>query len=469
MNEKKKYEIIKKWSEGLITFKRARLKLGYTEQHMYRLKKIYKEKGKDGFIHGNRGRKPKITLDQSLSNDIVHYYKTEYQGFNFSHYKFVLAKEKNINVSYSKIYNVLTVQNDILSPRANKQTRKKYKKLQLLKKKEIKNKSEKEINKIVSKQIALEDSTPRLPSTFYFGENIELDASSFVFFGSSKTHLHLSIDTATNICTGAYLDYQETLNGYYHVAYQIFLNYGLPMKFTTDGRTIFEYMSKKMKSDEKAYFTQFKHACNTLGIELNVTSKSQKKPRVEKYNETFQDRLSHELHHKNITTIEEANDYLINTFIPEFNELFAKKNETTESVFERIVDTNELNYILAILSIRKFNSGNSISYKGKVYLPYNEDNKLVCYRKDTECTVIEAFDKKLYAQIYGEIFILKELQSKLERDETLEDYFNKINNDDTKNIIPKPQSDWDKDNLDEIFEDINKEYNIYDSHNPKLL
>lgn len=469
MNEKKKYEIIKKWSEGLITFKRAQLKLGYTEQHMYRLKKIYKEKGKDGFIHGNRGRKPKITLNQSLSDDIVHYYKTEYQGFNFKHYKFILAKEKNINVSYTKIYSVLTIKNGILSPRANKQTRKEHKKLQLLKKKENKNKSEKEINKIVSKQIALEDSTPRLPSTFYFGENIELDASSFVFFGDLKTHLHLSIDAATNCCTGAYLDYQETLNGYYHVAYQIFLNYGLPIKFTTDGRTIFEYMSKKMKSDEKAYFTQFKHACNTLGIELNVTSKSQKKPRVEKYNETFQDRLSHELHHKNITTIEEANDYLINTFIPEFNKLFAKNIDTTESVFEKIIDFDELNYILAVLSIRKFNSGNSISYKGKVYLPYSEDNKLVCYRTGTECTVIEAFDKKLYVQVYGEIFILKELQNKLERDETLEDYFDKMNNADTKNKLPKPQSDWDKDNLDEIFEDINKEYNIYDSHNPKLL
>ena len=469
MNEKKKYEIIKKWSEGLITFKRAQLKLGYTEQHMYRLKKIYKEKGKDGFIHGNRGRKPKITLNQSLSDDIVHYYKTEYQGFNFKHYKFMLAKEKNINVSYTKIYSVLTIKNGILSPRANKQTRKEYKKLQLLKKKENKIKSEKEINKIVSKQIALEDSTPRLPSTFYFGENIELDASSFVFFGDLKTHLHLSIDTATNCCTGAYLDYQETLNGYYHVVYQIFLNHGLPIKFTTDGRTIFEYMSKKMKSDEKAYFTQFKHACNTLGIELNVTSKSQKKPRVEKYNQTFQDRLSNELHHKNITTIEEANDYLINTFIPEFNKLFAKNIDTTESVFEKIIDFDELNYILAILSIRKFNSGNSISYKGKVYLPYSEDNKLVCYRTGTECTVIEAFDKKLYVQVYGEIFILKELQNKLERDETLEDYFDKMNNADTKNKLPKPQSDWDKDNLDEIFEDINKEYNIYDSHNPKLL
>ena len=205
----------------------------------------------------------------------------------------------------------------------------------------------------------------------YAGENIELDASEFIFFGNVKTHLHLSIDTSTNPCTGAYLDYQETLNGYYHVTYQILTKYGIPMKFTTDGRTIFEYMSKKMKSDEKAYFTQFKHACDTLGIELKVTSKSQKKPRVEKYNQTFKDRLSHELHYKNITTVQEANEYLINTFISEFNKLFATEITNRNSVFEKLSkqDINNLNYILAILSIRKFNSGNSINYKGKHTYP----------------------------------------------------------------------------------------------------
>lgn len=63
MREKEKYEIIKKWDKGLITYKRAKLKLGFSERHMYRLKKIYKEKGKEGFIHGNRDRKPKITID----------------------------------------------------------------------------------------------------------------------------------------------------------------------------------------------------------------------------------------------------------------------------------------------------------------------------------------------------------------------------------------------------------------------
>ena len=92
---------------------------------------------------------------------------------------------------------------------------------------------------------------------------------------------------------------------------------------------------------------------------------------------------------------------------------------------------------------------------------------MVCYRNGTECTVIEADDKHLYIQIRGEIFILKELQSVLEKDETLEDYFNKINNT-RQNNLPTPQSDWDKDNLDEIFEEINKEYKIYDSRNPKV-
>ena len=69
---------------------------------------------KKGVVFGNRGRKPKITIDQSLSDNIVLYYQTEYQGFNFNHYKYMLKKEKNIIVSYTKIYNELTIKNNIL-------------------------------------------------------------------------------------------------------------------------------------------------------------------------------------------------------------------------------------------------------------------------------------------------------------------------------------------------------------------
>jgi hypothetical protein len=467
MKEKENYKIIKEWNDRRINFKRAKLKLGYSERHMYRLKKILNEKGKDGFIHGNRGRKPKITIDQSLSDNILLYYQTEYQDFNFSHYKNMLQREKNIDVSYTKIYNVLTIKNNILSPKARKVTRKNFRKKQLMKKKENKNLNGKQIDKIVTQQIQLEDSTPRLPRSRYFGENIEIDASSYNFFGDITTHLHLSIETSSNTCTGAYLDFQETLNGYYHTVYQIFVNYGLPIKFTSDGRTIFDYISKKMKSDEKAYFTQFKRACDTLGIELIVTSKSQKKPRVEKYNQTFQDRLSKELHHNNITTIDEANEYLINTFIPEFNKLFGRKISNNNNVFVKPDNVESLNYILAVLSIRKFNNGNSISYKGKTYLPYDKNNNLVCYRNKTECTVIEAYDKELYVQVYNEIYKLIPLQEELEDGEDLENYFEKVKGNEKINI-PEARHDWDKDEVNDTFEKINKEYKIYDRHNPRI-
>ena len=57
---------------------------------------------------------------------------------------------------------------------------------------------------------------------------------------------------------------------------------------------------------------------------------------------------------------------------------------------------------------------------------------------------------------------------RVKENESLEGYFEKTNKDESKMTLPNPQSDWDKDNLDEIFENINKEYKIYDSHNPKV-
>ena len=53
------------------------------------------------------------------------------------------------------------------------------------------------------------------------------------------------------------------------MTYQILLNYGIPMAFYSDRRTIFEYYSKKMVNIEKDTFTQFQAACDKLGIEIN--------------------------------------------------------------------------------------------------------------------------------------------------------------------------------------------------------
>ena len=65
-----------------------------------------------------------------------------------------------------------------------------------------------------------------------------MDGSIHLWFGTKKCCLHLSIDKTTNTVVGAYFDWQETLNGYYHIFKQILENYGIPAKFLTDNSKI---------------------------------------------------------------------------------------------------------------------------------------------------------------------------------------------------------------------------------------
>ena len=228
--------------------------------------------------------------------------------------------------------------------------------------------------------------------------------------GDKKTCLHLAIDKATSTIVGAWFDYQETLNGYYHVLYQILIKYGIPYKFFTDNRTVFNYMSLNpdKRTSDKDVLTQYGYACKQLGIDLETSPVSQAKGLIERTNGTFQGRLVQELRLNNITTIEEANKYLINVFVPSFNEEFALDYKKFPTVFETSPTEEKINYTLAILTPRKIDNGNSIKYHNKYYQPYL-NNELKCFVPKTECLVINAFNGELLVLIDEKIFELKEL------------------------------------------------------------
>ena len=410
MNEQQKYETIKELIEHNGNKIRASKKLNLSVRQINRLIIIYKEKGKSGFVHGNRGHIPSKALDKSISDDIILLYKTKYQDFNFNHFKEYLDEEENIHVSYKIIYNLLKKEG-ILSPKARKKTKRNFKKQQLLKEKKINlSMSEKQINNIISHEIALEDSNPRGEKPKYFGELIEQDGSIHLWFGDKKTCLHLSVDKATNTIVGGYFDHQETLNGYYHVLYQILVNYGIPYKFLTDNRTVFNYMSLNpdKRTSDKDVLTQYGYACKQLGVLLDTTSVSQAKGLIERDNGTFQDRLVNELKLNGINTIEKANEYLIKVFIPKFNKKFATDYKKFQSVFEKSPSLKNINYILAVLTPRVIDNGNSIKFKGKYYQPYL-NNQLKCFMPKTECLVINSFNNELLVTIDDNIYELKEL------------------------------------------------------------
>lgn len=441
MKEQKKYEVIKELVEHGGNKERAALKLGITIRQVNRLIIIYKERGKEGFVHGNRSRKPATTLNKSLSEDIILLYKTKYQDFNFSHFKEYLEEEENIKVSYKFIYDTLTKEG-ILSPKARKRTIKEYIKKQLLKEKKINlAMSEKQINEIVNHEINLEYSHPRGEKPKYFGEIIEQDGSIHLWFGDKKTCLHLAIDKATSIIVGAWFDNQETLNGYYHVLYQILNNYGIPYRFLTDNRTVFNYMllNPDKRTSEKDVLTQYGYACKQLGIDLNTTSVSQAKGLIERTNGTFQGRLVNELKLNGITTIEEANKYLTEVFVPKFNSKFAMDYHKFKSVFEIAPSEEVINYTLAILTPRKIDNGNSIKYKNKYYQPYL-NNEIKYFLPKTECLVINAYNGELLVAIDEQVLELKELS----RNERFSKEFDEevVEKQEKKKYIPPMTHPW---------------------------
>ena len=410
MNEKEKYEVIKELVDHNGNKNRASKKLGISRRQIDRLIIKYKEKGKSAFVHGNRNRKPISTLDKSISEDIILLYKNKYYDFNFNHFKEFLKNYENIDVSYKFIYKTLT-KSGILSPKARKKTKRAYAKNKLLSEKKINlDMPDEQIESIISHEIALKDSHPRGEKPRYFGEIIEQDGSIHEWFGGIKTCLHLAIDKATSTIVGAYFDKQETLNGYYHVFYQILINYGIPYRFLTDNRTVFNYMSLNpdKRTSDKDVLTQYGYACKQLGVELETTSVSQSKGLIERTNGTFQGRLVQELRLNNITTIEKANNYLLNVFVPYFNERFALDYKNFESVFEESPSEEKINYTLAILTPRKIDNGNSIKYKNKYFQPYL-NNELKCFMPKTECLVIKAFNGDLLVTIDEQVLELKEL------------------------------------------------------------
>ena len=357
MDENEKYGIIKKLVETDGNKKTAALKIGCTERHVNRMIKGYKEKGKEFFVHGNRGKQPATSFPPDIKQSIIDLYRNKYYECNLTHYRELLQKEE------------VSLQTSILG---------------------------------------LENAHPRRPRCARFGEMLQMDASEHPWFGGLVTHLHITVDDATGMLLGAYFDKQETLNGYYHVLHQVILSYGIPYQFLTDRRTIFEYKNKGDNAVDKDTFTQFGYACKQLGIDIRTSGVAQTKGRVERMFGTLQSRLPIELRLAGVSSIEEANKFL-NSYIKEFNKQFALPFDNITSVFEKQPGVEKINLILAVLSPRKFDNGSCLKYQKEYYLPVDSRGMAVYFRKGTSAMVIKAFNGELYCCIDEHVYALERL------------------------------------------------------------
>lgn len=411
--EQIKYKVIKKLVDTNGNKKRAAIKLNCTIRTINRLIQLYKVQGKAGFIHGNRGRKPAITYPLEIKNSIKSLYQSnDYSGANFQHFQELIYKCKGISISRNTINRWLR-EDDIISPKAQRKTKKKLR--NELKKRQKKTTSHKETIAIDETLVTLEyaDAHPTRPRCANMGELIQMDASPhpWFHFTEDKYHLHLAIDDATGTVVGAYFTKEETLYAYYQVFYQILCNYGIPYEFLTDRRTIFEYKRKNAPQDYEDTFTQFSYACKQLGTTIQTSSVPQAKGRIERLNQTLQSRLPVELKLHNIKSVEEANHFL-KSYITEFNQQFALPIHSTKNVFEKQPSQEFINQTLSVLTSRQIDNGHCIRFKNKVYIPKDKNGTTQLFRKGSSAIVIESFDGNMYVNILDHLFALEELEQR---------------------------------------------------------
>ena len=414
MKEELKYKVIKdlvdKGSDGNLK-KRAAVKLGCTIRTINRLINVYVMEGKQGFSHKSKGKAPPTKIDEEFKRDIIDNYVLNYYDANLTHYSEIVEEDYDIKISPETI-RLWLIEENIISPKTHKITKKRIKKRLKEELKKASSKSKSNEIKLKLEELDRKDVHPRRERSKYFGEMIQMDASELEWINGVTWHLHVAIDDATSMVVGAYFDTEETLDGYYHVFAQILVNYGVPAMFYTDRRTVFEYISKRRLFDYDDTFTQFSYACHKLGVEIKTTSVSEAKGRVERVNETLQSRLPVELRRANVTCIEEANEFL-KGYLNKFNDKFSLQLNITKSVFEPPLHKEKINQTLSVLTVRTIDGGNSVKFKNKYYMPVNRNGSDVYLPEGSKILMVETFDDKLYINALDCLYGAREIKKNL--------------------------------------------------------
>lgn len=406
MNEKKKLDTIKDVIMNKISKKMAAEILFCTIRNINLLINKYNKYGYSAFIHKNRGKISNRKIDYLLENKIINLYENDYYGFNYSHFKELIEEEHNIIVSYNYI-RVILLKNKLYSPRLHRLTEKNIR-LEL-----IKENNSPKINNVEKEQnlrllLNLEKAHPMQNRKTFFGERVQADASQHYWIKGEKWHLHGMIDDATGKIIGLYFSKEETLQSYYEITKQMFLNYGLPEEILTDKRTIFWSPKEKESDMHSDSLTQFGFVCNNLGIKLTTTSVPQTKGRIERLWGTLQDRLPKLLARANINNLDQANKFALD-YIEKFNNRFSLHLNNINNSFRKLENDQNIDFLLSRRFTRKINNGGTIKYMHKYYLPHSAGIPVI-YKNKQDIFVVITMSNELYANTYSEWLPLVEVQ-----------------------------------------------------------
>ena len=348
--ELSKYEIITNLIGGLMNGTQAARQLNLTVRHIKRLKKKVKEHGPISLIHGNRGKPSNRRITPEVIARAKTCLKKHYHDFKPTFASEKLKENHQITLSSETVRTIMTD-------------------LELWKPKPRKENGEYRIWR---------------PRKEYYGEMEQFDGSYHRWFEDRAPGCCLlaAVDDATGQITRARFAHDEGVKPVLGFWRGYLDKQGKPVSVYLDRYSTYKINAKHLFDDPEV-LTQFERAMKDLDISVIHAHSPQAKGRIERLFGTLQDRLVKELRLAGISTMREANIFLGETFIPEFNRRFSVVPEKKGNLHKKLTRTedNRLDGIFSIQENKTVNNDFTVRYDKKWYQLDKVQPTLVC-RKD---------------------------------------------------------------------------------------
>ena len=173
------------------------------------------------------------------------------------------------------------------------------------------------------------------------------------------------IDDATNTLHARFVDADNTEQNL-RVLWSYLQRYGRPQAVYTDKAGMFQpTLARGWKNDdpEPKTETQIGRALRELGIEWIAAHSPQAKGRVERCFGTLQDRLVKALRKAKVGSLEQANAYLENVFLPLWNQRFTRSPASPVEGHRRL-EKLDLPSILSVVEQRGVANDYTVQWRG---------------------------------------------------------------------------------------------------------
>jgi transposase len=299
--------------------------IGVTDRTMRRWRERLEAEGYSGLVDRRKGKPSDKRVPLARVEEVLRLYREVYFDLNIRHFHEKLSEKHGIELSYTWVQKALQGAGLVASGKRRTKHRRRRE---------------------------------RRPMA---GMLLHIDGSKHRWFGDEHWYdLIVILDDATSEIYYAQLVEEESTRTVMAGLREVIETKGLFCALYSDRGSHFFVTPKAGEKVDKHRLTQVGRAMKELGVQMIPAYSPQARGRSERSFGTWQGRLPQELRLEGITTVEEANAFLRQSYIAEFNTKFAVAAAQKGTAFRR-TSRSDLNWIFTVQTERVVDKDNTVA------------------------------------------------------------------------------------------------------------